>query len=165
MKIYKNPDGPDMDVLYPTLFFTSIGFIVYYLIRTCITTDEFWGISLISLVGSYGAYYYLKNKSNKNIYANLFIASTATPALVALFLATNALISFEMFHAKSEINGHIQIEDRNIYVRHDNAPILCPRVYKLTSASAIYNYNYVETKINRGIFGFPVLKYHKLSVD
>ena len=167
MKIYKNPDGPNLDVLYPSLFFASLGFNIYFLLRTCITMDQFWGIALAALVGSYVGYYFLQKKwqSKHSAYANLFLASTGTPLLVALALALNYFASVEIFHEKTTLKDHVEIVDHALYVRHDEAPELCPKMYKLISAQAIYDFNYIETKINKGIFGFPVLKYHKLTLD
>lgn len=167
MKIYKNPDGPDLDVLYPTLFFTSFGFIIYYVFRTCISMDQFWGLALAALVGSYLAYYFLgkKKKSTNSAYANLFIASTGTPVIVAFALAMNYFISFEIFKEKIPLEGNVIIYDHTMYIQYVNAPKLCPKMFELSYVQSLHEYNYIETKINRGIFGFPVLKYHKLSTD
>ena len=167
MKIYKNPDGPDLDILYPTLFFASFAFIVFFLLRTCITMDQFWGIALAALVGSYVAFYFLqkKKKTIQSAYAYLFLASTGTPLLIAFALALNYFISFQIFHAKTELKGHLEIYDHELYIRHENAPKLCNKMYVLKGSQALYGFNYIETKINKGIFGFPVLKYHQLTVD
>lgn len=167
MKIYKNPDGPDLDILYPTLFFASFGFIIFFLFKTCISSDQFWGLGLVALVGSYSVYYYLnkKKKTKKSTYANLFLASTGTPVLVAIALAFNYFISFELYQTKAPIKGHVVIYEHSMYVLYDDAPELCPKIFELSSAQAIYQYNYIETKINKGIFGFPVLKYHRFTMD
>jgi len=129
--------------------------------------DQFWSIALGALVGSYLLFCFVQKKKqeNENVYAKLFLASTGTPLLVALTLALNYFISFEMFRTKTELEGNIKFSNYSMYIAHDNAPQLCSKLYKITDTKGIYKYNFIETKINKGILGFPVLKYHKLTVD
>lgn len=162
MKIYKNPDGPNIDVLYPTLFFGSIGFIIFFLFKTCIDSDHFWGLGLAGLLSSFAIHQFLIKKKGKTFtYANLFIATTATPVMVALFLATNYFISHEIFKETSYIQSNVQYSGSQVYIVHKNQPGICPKLYRLDAHPRLSEYTYIETKINMGILGYPVVKYHK----
>ena len=164
MKIYKNPDGSNFDVLYPTLFFGSFGFIIFFLFQTCITTDQFWGLALFSILSAYGIHFYLtKKKGNTFSFANLFLASTATPVIIALCLTFNYYVSFEMFHEKTALKGNVEIYNHNVYIRYISPPDVCTKLFKLQGVAAIAEFDSVESKINKGILGFPVIKYHKFS--
>lgn len=163
MKIYKNPDGSNYATLYPSLFFGSLGLNVFLLLKTCITLNQFWGLCLVALLFSFFFHHYFLKKRNRNAfsYANLFITTTATPVLVAVFLSINYFISFEIFHTTSPIKEYIYLYEGSSYILHPNRPDVCLHLFQLKTAPPLYEYTYIETKINRGVLGFPVLKFHK----
>ena len=163
MKIYKNPDGSNHATLYPSLFFGSLGLNLFFLLKTCISLNDFGGLCLASLLSSFIFYHvYIKRiKGIRYNYANLFITTTATPVLVALLLGINYFISSEIFHAKSSIKENIYLNDGACYILHPNRPDVCLHLYQLKAAPPLYKYSFIETKINRGILGFPVVKFHK----
>jgi hypothetical protein len=163
MKIYKNPDGTNYDTLYPTLFFGSLGFNVYFLFKTCISLNHFLGLCLVALLLSFAIHhFFFKRKHRESLsYANLFITTTATPFLVAILLGLNYFISSEMFKQTSPIKGNMFMDDRSIYILHEGRPELCLKLYRLNAAPPLIEYQAIETQINMGILGFPVVKYHK----
>ena len=165
MKIYKNPDGGNFDVLYPTLFFGAMGFNIYFAFPTCISMNQFWALALFSIVTSHILISYWAKRKGKVAFnlINLFVASTATPVLIAICLTLNYYVSFEIFKEKTALSGNLEIYNHNAYIRYISPPDVCTKLFKIQGTTAIAEYDSVETKINKGILGFPVIKYHKFS--
>lgn len=165
MKIYKNPDGGNLDVLFPTLFFGSIGFNIYFIFQTCITLDEFWSLALFSIIVAYILISYLSKRKGDSAFnfGNLFLASTTMPAIIAACLTLNYYASLEIFKEKVALKGNVEIYNHNAYIRYITPPDVCTKLFKIQGTAAIAEFDSVETKINRGILGFPVIKYHKFS--
>lgn len=163
MKIYKNPDG-NLDLLYPSLFFGSFFTIVFLYSRTIIALIDLAGIGAFALMFSFLSYYLLARKYQlfEMEYINLFLATTATPFLVALFLLINFTISFKIYDKKLPFTNHLICQSgKSCYFSDMEVPESCRSFMVVHEPYFLRNNHYVRITIAQGLFSFPVLR-HKI---
>ncbi|MCB9255813.1 MAG: hypothetical protein H6579_01635 [Chitinophagales bacterium] len=163
MKIYKNPDG-NLDLLYPSLFFGSCFSIVFFYSRTIISLSDLAGIGAFAFLFAFLSYYLLarKYKLFEMEYINLFLATTATPFLVAIFLLVNFSISFKIYDKKLQFADYLICQSgKSCYFSDAEVPDNCRSFMVVHEPYFLRNNHCVRITIAQGLFNFPVLR-HKI---